>query len=116
MEGDQKELRVNNFDSLKKVMFFAKQFLLKSDTLNLVASTNSIGTAAGAAETLKRLGYVTYGDIQTETVIDSNTRRSRCIIVLKKTKDFQTLYNQHEENKKKYEEERKQKSEAQEKK
>lgn len=107
MESDIKELRVASFDSLKKVIFLAKQLLLPSETLNIISGTNSAGTASGAAETLRRLGYITYDNIKTETIIENGTRRTRFIITLHKTKEFKSLYDAHEENKKKLEENRK---------
>ena len=100
-----KELRVTSFDSLKKVMFLAKQLLVPSETLNIISGTNSAGTASGAAETLRRLGYISYDDIHTETIIEKGSRRTRFIITVRKTKNFDTLYKEHEENKKKLEEE-----------
>lgn len=106
MVDSVKELRVSSFDSLKKVMFLAKQLLVPNDTLNIIANTNSAGTAAGAAETLRRLGYIDYDDIRTETVIEQGSRRTKFVIAVHKTKDFDRLYKEHEENKKKMEEER----------
>ena len=107
MSGDSaKELRVTSFDSLKKVMYFAKQLLVPSETLSIIAGTNSAGTASGAAEALKRLGYITYDDIRTETIIEQGSRRTRFIILVHKTPKFDQLYKEHEEKRKKMEEER----------
>lgn len=101
-----KELRVSSYESLKKVMFMAKQLLVHSDTLNIIAGTNSAGTASGAAETLRRLGYITYDDIKTETIIENGNRKTRFTISVRKTKDFDTLFKEHEAKKKQMEEER----------
>lgn len=101
-----KELRVTPFDSLKKVMYFAKQLLVPNETLSIIAGTNSAGTASGAAEALKRLGYITYDDIRTETTIEQGSRRTKFIIVAHKTPKFDQLYKEHEEKRKKMEEER----------
>ncbi|MCQ2819965.1 MAG: hypothetical protein MJ252_22085 [archaeon] len=95
-----------SFDSLKKVIFLAKELLLPAETLNIISGTNSAGTASGAAETLRRLGYITYENIKTETIIENGSRRTRFIITVRKTKDFKKLFDAHEENKKKMEEAR----------
>lgn len=111
MEEGKNELKVSPFETIKKVMFLAKNMMLKEEKLTLIASTSSVGTAAGAAETLKRLGYITYEDVQTKTVVEGNIRKSRMYIVLKKTAQFDTLYKEHEEVVKKLEAERKQRAE-----
>lgn len=105
-----KELVVGSFDSIKRVMFLVKEKLLKSETLNIIAGTSSAGTASGAAETLKRLGYITYNDIRSETVIEDNRRRTKFIICVTKTKDFAKLYEEHEKEIQKLTEERKNQS------
>ncbi|MCQ2818358.1 MAG: hypothetical protein MJ252_13915 [archaeon] len=106
MSTEPKELRVASFDSLKKVIFLAKQLLRSSETLNIISGTNSAGTASGAAETLRRLGYITYDNIKTETIIDNGSRKTRFIITVRKTSEFQKLYDAHEEKKKQMEQER----------
>ena len=49
-------------------MYLAKEMLLNTNTINLVATTNSAGLVARSAETLVRLGYVTIENIRTETI------------------------------------------------
>lgn len=64
------------------------------------------------AETLKRLGYVEFDDIKTETVIKNNTRQVTLVITVHNTPDFDRLYKEHEDEVKKRNEERQKKAEA----
>ncbi len=87
-------------------MFLAKKLLVPKDTLNIIAGTSSAGTASGAAETLRRLGYITYDDIRTETIVLYGRRKTRFIIAVRKTKDFDKLNKEYEDKKKELEEQR----------
>ena len=87
-------------------MYYVKEFLLPSDRINIVAGTKSSTVATRAAETLVRLGYVTFDNIQTLTEVKNDRRNIRLIITLKKTKDFDKLYKENEEEKKKKQAER----------
>ena len=85
-----KELRVASFDSLKKVIFLAKQLLVPSETLNIISGTNSAGTACGAAETLKRLGYIVYKKYQTTSLIYPTLNRTKsCMNLNKNTIEYE---------------------------
>lgn len=101
-----KEVRVGQYDNYKKVMYLTKEMLLNTDKINIAAGTNSAGIAAVAAETLARLGYITYDYVKTETIIDHEKRRIRFIVAVKKTSNFNKLYKENEENRKKKEAER----------
>ena len=105
MSEEIKELIVDEYEHPKKVMYLAKELLISSEKLNLIASTNSSPTATRAAETLVRLGYVTFDNIQTLTEI-KNGRKIKLIITLKKTANFKKLYDENKEFKKQKEEER----------
>ena len=56
-------------------------------------------------EYLKRLGYVTFDDIQTETLVREG-RQTRIAITVHKTADFDKLYKESLEKRKQREEER----------
>ena len=101
-----KELKVEPYDPARKIMFIAKTLLLSSEKLNLIAQTKSSPAATRAAETLKRLGYVTIENIQTFTEIHNNLRSIKLIIELKKTKDFDSLYKKNEEEREKKKQEK----------
>ena len=108
MEGTPiKEIRVDYHDYYKKVMYMAREMLIGTERLNIIAGTNSSGIASKAAETLARVGYVTYENIRTETIIENNKRKTQFIITIKKTKDFLKLYKENEEKKKTMEAEKK---------
>ena len=110
MSEEIKELIVDEYEHPKKVMYLAKELLISSEKLNLIASTNSSPTATRAAETLVRLGYVTFDNIQTLTEIKNDRRVIRLIITLKKTANFNKLYEENQKYKKEREEEREKES------
>ena len=104
------ELRVEDYYHAKKVMFLAKEMLLKQEKLNLVAGTNSSPIATRAAENLVRFGYVSFENIQTLTEVRNDRRNIKLIITLKKTSDFQKVYDENEAKRKNREEEGEKKS------
>ena len=110
MSSDIKELQVAEYEHGKKVMYFAKDMLRSSEKLNIVATTKSSAVASRAAETLVRLGYVTFENIQTLTEIKNDRRSIKLIITLKKTSNFQKLYEENEKFKKEKEIEREKES------
>jgi hypothetical protein len=106
MSHDGKELRVGGNDNAKRVMYLAKEFLLNRETIELVSGTQGAPVVTRAAEALVRLKYVTYSDIRTETTIDEGKRRTRLVVSITKTNQFDKLYQENEENKKKFQEDR----------
>ena len=46
----RKELRVSQYNSYKKVIFEAKEYLLSIDSIDITGGTNSSGIAARAVE------------------------------------------------------------------
>ena len=106
MSTEIKELPVAEYEHGKKVMYFAKDMLLLNEKLNIVATTKSAPVASRAAETLARLGYVTFDGIQTLTEIKNGRRAIKLIITLKKTPNFKKLYDENQELKKQKEAER----------
>ncbi len=83
-------------------MYIVKQVLLHREQCDIKARPNGAAQVVRVAEALKRLGYLTYVKYQTKTVIGDNNRLQRFIIVtVKKTKDFQKLYDKREEERKK---------------
>lgn len=106
MSQDIKELRVGAEESAKRIMYLAKEFLLKNDSIDVVAGTYSAPSATRACEALSRLNYVTYADLRTETNVINDRRKTRLVIRLKKTSQFDKLYQENEANRKKKEAER----------
>ena len=101
MSSEIKEYKVDQFDNTKKVMYLVKELLISSDRINIVAGTTSSHVGTRAAETLVRLGYVTFENIQTLTEVRNDRRNIKLIITLKKTGDFDRLYKENEEVRKK---------------
>lgn len=105
---EKKDHHVGPFESARKTMFKIKELLLTSDEINIIAGTNTSPIAARAAETLVRLGYITYSNIQTLTSVDEKDgrRKTNLIITVKKTADFKKLYDENEAKRKEREAER----------
>ena len=106
MSTEPKELKVEEYDNAKKVMYLAKELLLNGEKMNLIGTTKSSPIATRAAETLVRLGYVTFDNIQTLTDVRNDRRSIKLIITLKKTSNFDKLYKENQEERKKREAER----------
>ena len=110
MEGIP-EIKVEDFYTTGKVMYLAKEALLKEEKILISASTNSSPLATRAAENLVRFGYVTFEDIKTLTEVRNDKRIIKLLITVKKTSDFKKIYDQNEaDNKKKKEEREKEKT------
>jgi hypothetical protein len=105
-DQDHKELRVAAGENHKRIMYIVKEMLMNRETVDIVAGTAGAPTAIRAAETLARLHYITYADIRTETLIVNDRRRTRVLIAVKKTSEFNKLYQENEENRKKIQEEK----------
>ena len=101
-----KELRVGPSESTKRIMYLAKEFLLNQDMIDVVAGTASAPSVARSCEALARLNYISYVDIRTETQIVNERRRTRLVIRIKKTSQFNKLYQENEAIRKKKEAER----------
>ena len=106
MSTDIKELHVTDYEPGKRIMYLAKELLIPNEKINIIATTKSSSVASRAAETLVRLGYVTFENIQTLTEIRNGRRAIKLIITLKKTSNFQKLYDENQEFKKQKEAER----------
>ena len=105
--SDIKEFPVDFRNYFPKSMYLAKEFLNTNKKIKIVANTNSASYASRLAETLKRLGYVEFDDIQTETLVRENRRQTRIAITVHNTPNFDKLYKESQEERKKREEERK---------
>ena len=105
--SDIKEFEVDSREYFSKSMYQFKEFLKANKKIKIVASTLNANQAARLAETLRRLGYIEFDDIQTETVIRNDSRQVRLIITVHVTSDFDKLYQEHEAERKEKIEERK---------
>ena len=104
---DIKEFVVDPRDSPQKVIYLVKEFLKANKKIKVVAYTNCAPCATRVTETLKRFGYIEYDDVQTETLVDDGRRKTRIVITIHNSPNFDKLYQENEEAKKTKEEERK---------
>lgn len=106
MSSQHKELRVGQFENAKRVMYFAKELLLNTDSIDVYSGTNGAPVVSRACETLVRLNYATITDVRTETNVVEGSRRIKFVIQLTKTADFKKLYDENENFRKTKQEER----------
>ncbi len=87
----------------KWYMYVAKQALKANETIDIRARPLGAAQVVRVSEALKRLGYIEYVKYQTSTEIVEKDRLRRYITVtVKKTANFEKLYNQREEERKKF--------------
>ena len=109
--SDIEEFKVDSRDFFAKAMYQAKQSLRAHKKLKIIGTSLNANLASRIAETLKRLGYIEFDDIKTETKIINDSRQVRLIITVHITDDFEKLYKENEEERKKREDERKKREE-----
>ena len=104
MSEDIKEFSVDSRDFFSKSLYLVKEMLNTNKKLKIVANTISATYTSKLAENLRRLGYIEYDNIQTETFIRDNRRQTRLVFTVHVTKDFDKLYKESLEEKKKRDE------------
>ena len=109
--SDVKEFKVDSRDNFRRTMFLVKVFLNNNKKGKIVGTTKNAVQATCVAENLKRLGYIEFDDIQTETLINDGRRQTRLVITVHNTPNFDKLFKESEEERKKREEERKKREE-----
>ncbi len=80
----------------KWYMYVVKQVLRYRETCDIRARPLGAAQVVRVAEALKRLGYITYEKYYTQTLVDKERLQRFIIVKVKKTKDFQKLYDQRE--------------------
>ena len=106
-ETKQPERKVTDFSKLDTVtlsfnrpakwyMYVVKQVLKSRDSCDIRARPLGAAQVVRVAEALKRLGYITYEKYYTSTVIDKERLQRFITVKVKKTKDFQKLFDQRE--------------------
>ena len=120
-QGDTKpERKQTDFSKLETVtlsfnrpakwyMYVVKQVLRTRETVDIRARPLGAAQVVRVAEALKRLGYITYVKYYTTTVVTEGRLQRYIIVTVKKTKEFQTLYDQREAERKKNMEEQEKK-------
>ena len=95
-----KEIRVSPNQNAKTISYLIKEFLLNAEKVDVVSGTAGAPISTRATENLVRLGYITYDNVVTDTSIINERRRTRLVLTVKKSKDFQKLYTENEEKRK----------------
>ena len=80
----------------KWYMYIVKQVLRTRDSCDIRARPLAAAQVVRVAEALKRLGYITYEKYFTSTVVEKERLQRFITVKVKKTKDFQKLYDQRE--------------------
>ena len=102
--NERKELRITRSETAKRAMYLIKVFLLNNDYVDINTGPIESPAAVRASESLVRLGYCVFEKVKTDTTLLNNRRRTKLIIRLRKTENFQALYDENEEIRKKTQE------------
>ena len=114
------EKKQTNFAELDKVnlsfnrpakwyMYVVKQALKSKEQVDIRARPLGAAQVVRVAEALKRLGYITYVKYMTTTTVTDGRLQRYIVVTVKKTKDFQKLYDEREAERKKNMEEQEKK-------
>ena len=82
-------------------MYFIKQVLRTRENVDIRARPFVAGKAISIVEALKRLGYISYEKYYTSTHVNDGKLQRYFIVNVKKTKDFQKLFDEREAERKK---------------
>jgi len=104
VETNEKVLRITKSETAKRAMYLIKVFLLNNDYVDINTGPIESPAAVRASESLVRLGYCVFEKVKTDTTLLNNRRRTKLIIRLRKTENFQALYDENEEIRKKTQE------------
>jgi len=80
----------------KWYMYVVKQVLKSRDTVEIRARPLGAAQVVRVAEALKRLGYITYQKYYTCTAVNDGKLQRYIVVSVKKTKDFQKLFDERE--------------------
>ena len=109
--SDMEELKVDSRDFFPKSLDQAKIALRAHKKMKIVGTSLNVSQATRVAETLRRLGYIEFDDVKTETIIVNDSRQVRLIITVHITDDFERLYKENEEERSKRQLERQKREE-----
>ena len=77
-------------------MYVVKQVLKTKEKVDIRARPSAAAQVVRVAEALKRLGYITYLKYQTTTVINQGKLQRFIVVSVKKTPNFQKLFDERE--------------------
>lgn len=85
----------------KWYMYVVKRVLKTKDSVDIRARPSAAAQVVRVCEALKRLGYVTYANYYTTSVVEGQVLQRFLVVNVKKTKDFDKLYDEREVERKK---------------
>ena len=91
----------------KWYMYVVKQVLKAKKTVEIRARPSGAAQVVRVSEALKRLGYIVYKNYQTTTVITDGKLQRFIVVNVEKTKDFDKLFAERENERNKMIEENK---------
>ena len=80
----------------KWYIYVVKQVLKTKEKVDIRARPSAAAQVVRVAEALKRLGYITYLKYQTTTVINQGKLQRFIVVSVKKTSNFQKLFDERE--------------------
>ena len=84
----------------KWYMYIVKRVLKLKNTVEVRARPSAAAQVVRVCEALKRLGYVTYTNYFTTSVIEGDILQRFLVVSVKKTKEFDKLYDDRENERK----------------
>ena len=85
----------------KRYMYIVKSVLKFRDSVDVRARPSAAAQVVRVCEALKRLGYISYNNYYTTSVVENEVLQRFLVVNVQKTKDFDKLYEQREEERKK---------------
>jgi len=113
MEGPKTEKRQEvDYATLEKVnvsfrrpakwyMYVVKRVLKHKENIDIRARPSAAAQVVRVCEALKRLGYISYANYYTTSNIENDVLQRFLVVNVKKTKSFDKLYDEREEERKK---------------
>ncbi len=93
----------------KWYMYVVKRVLKHKQSVDIRARPSAAAQVVRVCEALKRLGYVSYANYFTTSIVEGEVLQRFLVVNVKKTKDFDKLYDERETERKKIIETRDQK-------
>ena len=85
----------------KWYMYVVKRVLKHKESIEIRARPSAAAQVVRVAEALKRLGYVNYERYYTTSVVSNGTLQRFIVVTVRKTADFNKLYDAREEERSK---------------
>ncbi len=80
----------------KWYMYVVKQALRNKDSIDIRARPMGAAQVVRVAEALKRLGYISYQKYYTQTLVQEGKLQRYIVVNVKKTSNFDKLFNERE--------------------